>query len=291
MPRRPQLLLALAAASGLAAALVYALAVHVGWVEQRDLRVLVGFTGLRGARTEPVAHAVANAFNPAPYAVLCAAAAGFAVLRGKWRYGLASAIALLGANVTTQLLKSGLQSSRPAFSGIIVGDHAWPSGHTTAVMTLTLAVILVSPAWLRPLVAALGGLVTVAVVYSILLLGWHYPSDVAGGFFVATAWFFAAVAGLKAVEPTAGPVPAARVLWPPLVAGVIACAVASALVAREGRRVLSYADGHTTFVAGAAILGGAAVVLAGVVAVAASTAGREPGERRRLRRRATSAAG
>jgi membrane-associated phospholipid phosphatase len=291
VPRRPLLLLVLAAACAAATALVHVATVHLDWVAHRDLRVLLGFTGLRSARTEPVATALTSAFNPAPYAVLCLVPAAVALLRRKWRYGLAAAVALLGANITTQLLKAGLTSPRPTAPGLKLGDHAWPSGHTTAAMTLTLAIILVSPGRLRPFVAALGGLVTVAVVYAILILGWHYPSDVAGGFFVATGWFFVAVAGLKTVEPSTGPVPAARVLWPPLVAGVIACAVASALVAREGRRVLSYADGHTTFVAGAAILGGAAVVLAGVVAVAASTAGREPGERRRLRRRAPSAAG
>jgi membrane-associated phospholipid phosphatase len=276
VPRRPLLLLALAGACGLLAAAIHVLAVNVGLVQRADLRVLSGFVGLRGSRTEPVAQAVANAFDPEPYALLCLGVAGIAVLRGKWRYGLAAGVALLGANLTTQFLKATLLSARPSAGGVVVGDSAWPSGHTTAVMSFVLALILVTPSRLRPFVAAVGGLVVATVVYAILLLGWHYPSDVAGGFFVATGWFCLAAAGLKAVERTTGPVPTRRVLWPPVLAGIAATAVVAALFVVKGGRVLDYAREHTTFVAGAALLGAVAVVLSGVIAVAVSAAGRAP---------------
>ena len=69
-----------------------------------------------------------------------------------------------------------------------MGPEACPSGHTTAVMSLALALVIVSPPRLRPLAAAAGGLLTVATVFSLLVLGSHYPSDIVGGLLVATAW-------------------------------------------------------------------------------------------------------
>ena len=40
--------------------------------------------------------------------------------------------------------------------------------------------ILATPRW-RPFVAIFGGLLTIATVYSLLILGSHYPSDVLVG--------------------------------------------------------------------------------------------------------------
>ncbi len=99
---------------------------------------------------------------------------------------LAIAAILLGANVTTQLLKPLLAAPRPARCPAgPVGAASWPSGHATAAMSLAPVLVLAAPARLRPAVAALGAAFAVAVSYSFLTLGWHYPSDVFGGFLVA----------------------------------------------------------------------------------------------------------
>ena len=281
MVRRPLLLVSLAVAYAALAALAYVASVHAGITQRLDVRVLEGFMGVRGPRTEPVATALAGLFDPAPYAALCLLPAAIALLRGRWTYGLAAAVALLGANLTTQYLKATVLSPRPSPAGVQLGDQAWPSGHTTAAMTLALALVLVSPARLRPLVAALGGLVTAAVVYAILILGWHYPSDVAGGFFVATGWFCLTLAGLKAAERGAAThLRLWPAMWPAVLAGVLGTAAFAALAALEWERVSGYVRDHTTFVAGAAVLAAVAVVLAGIVAGAVSASGRAPRGRR-----------
>ena len=63
----------------------------------------------------------------------------------------------------------------------IDATNSWPSGHSTAAMTLALCAILVAPPVLRTAAAILGGAFAVGVGYALLVLGWHYPSDVLGG--------------------------------------------------------------------------------------------------------------
>src|SRR3954454_7543704 len=93
------------------------------------------------------------------------------------------------------------------------------SRHATAALTLALCAVLVAPRRLRPVVAFLGALFAAAVAYAILILAWHFPSDVLGGFFVAATWVLGAVTVLLALEQRrpertrparAGP----PVLWP-----------------------------------------------------------------------------
>ena len=103
--------------------------------------------------------------------------------------------------MTTQLLKPLLAEPRSVLPGdIAVGAISWPSGHATAAMSLALCSVLAAPARLRPAVAALGAVFAVAVSYSFLTLGWHYPSDVFGGYLVATAWTLLGIAALLAVR-------------------------------------------------------------------------------------------
>ena len=69
-----------------------------------------------------------------------------------------------------------------------------------------LCAVLVAPARLRPLVASIGALYAVAVGFALLILAWHMPSDVLGGYLMATLWAALAVAALRAAErrwPTA----------------------------------------------------------------------------------------
>src|SRR5437764_3057436 len=51
-----------------------------------------------------------------------------------------------------------------------------------------------------PAVAVLGALFAAAVAYAILIIAWHFPSDVLGGFFVAATWVLLAVAALLAAR-------------------------------------------------------------------------------------------
>jgi membrane-associated phospholipid phosphatase len=60
-----------------------------------------------------------------------------------------------------------------------------------------LCAVLVAPARSRALVATLGGIYALAVGCSLLILAWHMPSDVLGGYLVAALWMAIVVAALR----------------------------------------------------------------------------------------------
>lgn len=66
------------------------------------------------------------------------------------------------------------------FSRIDTRYDSFPSGHTTALTILTLTIAL-----FNPLLAGLGALVVLLTMGSRVLLGYHYPKDILGGFFIA----------------------------------------------------------------------------------------------------------
>jgi membrane-associated phospholipid phosphatase len=64
------------------------------------------------------------------------------------------------------------------------GSFTYPSGTVTAIAALSTALFLVSPRLVRPFVA-LGGVAAVTGTgLAVLVLRWHYPTDVAGGIWV-----------------------------------------------------------------------------------------------------------
>jgi membrane-associated phospholipid phosphatase len=229
-------------------------AIHVPVVADAELRVLEGFMGLPG---RAYANELVSMFNPVPFALLALSLVTGAVLVRRPRAAAAAALTMLGAGVTTQLLKPLLAFQRDFPPGHFMGPVAYPSGHTTAVMSLALALIIVSPARLRPLAAAAGGLLTVATVFSILLVGGHYPSDIVGGLLVATSWACVASAVLRLeLKPSlSGAALGASVL---AAAGVL-------VVALRPADAFAYASANTTFVVGALAIAAGALALSGSV--------------------------
>jgi membrane-associated phospholipid phosphatase len=109
-------------------------------------------------------------------------------LRGRPRLALVVPLIMLAAVASAELLKPLIGATRGGdwlTAGSKVAAGSWPSGHATAAMTVALCGVLVAPRSLRPLAAALGTALTVGVSYSILLLHWHFPSDVLGGLLLA----------------------------------------------------------------------------------------------------------
>ncbi|MEA2457113.1 MAG: hypothetical protein QOC95_85, partial [Thermoleophilaceae bacterium] len=190
-----------------------------------------------------------------------------------------------GANVSSQVLKPLLAHHRELYYTQFklnnVRDASFPSGHATAAMALALAVLFVVPRSYRPLAATLGALFTVAVSFSVLILDWHFPSDVVGGFLIATAFGLATFAALRyagerwpeqgamrqaAKHAIHAPSPAA-IARTVLAIGVVASLVA----ASRAHQIASFAERHTAFVAVASAIAVAAAVLLAAVAAISST--------------------
>ena len=93
---------------------------------------------------------------------------------------------VIGANVTTQLLKDMI--SRPDL-GMTTGiSNSLPSGHSTVAVTLSLALVAIAPQWLRAPSAWIGWAWTSLMSVSVMMEGWHRPSDVITAALIAGAW-------------------------------------------------------------------------------------------------------
>ena len=61
------------------------------------------------------------------------------------------------------------------------GASSYPSGTVAAVAALATALTLVMPVRVRPLLAVVGAVATAGVSVAVIVLRWHYPTDVLGG--------------------------------------------------------------------------------------------------------------
>lgn len=275
MPRRAKLALLGAVSGVILLALTWIAAFHVGLIERTDANVLNGFAGLRRNNIDSSAYRIAHLFNPKPFVFLAALVLLVAVIRRRGRVAVAGAGILIGANLTTEVLKSLLAESHPitfrVAGALVVRGSTWPSGHATAVMSLVLCAVLVVPARLRPIVAAAGAALSIAVTFSFMILLWHYPSDVLGGFLVAATWTLAGVAAVwtadahwpRRLARSAGARLTAReALGPPFAALLAAGALVGFVVVVRPHSVISYARAHTAFVVGAVAIGALGFALA-----------------------------
>ncbi|GAA3783340.1 hypothetical protein GCM10022241_05680 [Micrococcus endophyticus] len=112
----------------------------------------------------------------------------------RWRRrGMLALAALIGANLTTQLLKAVLPRPEHAAGVPFSGGNSLPSGHMTLAAGAAVAALLLVPARWRPVTAVLGTAVsalTGAVAYT---EAWHRPSDMAAAALVAAGWGLLAV--------------------------------------------------------------------------------------------------
>ena len=290
MPRRAQLALLGAGLGVVALVLTWYAAFHVAFAARADANVLAGFAGLQRPFVSWLAARIAGLADPKPFAVLALAVVVVALVRRRGRLAAAIAIVLLGAGVTTQLLKAVLHDQHPVAlriaGALTVRGSTWPSGHATAAMSLALCAVLVAgPRW-RPWVAAAGAAFAVAVCFSFLTLVWHYPTDVLGGFLVAAVWTLAGVAAVWTADARrsygvtgAAPVrlTASQALGPALAAGLGSVVLAGAVALARPHAVVAYAHAHKTFVVGAVALGAFGLALAAGLALATTARGRRRG--------------
>jgi membrane-associated phospholipid phosphatase len=222
-----------------------------------------------------LAHRVANLCLPSPYVYLAAGPVIVALLRRRWALAVGLLVMIPASVETSELLKPLLAAPRPALgvANTPLGRQgSWPSGHSTAAMILAMSCLLASPARWRPYVAAAGTLFSLAVIYSVLSLGWHYPSDALGGILVASIWTLVTVAAVLRVDARYGRDLSLLSVEPgrwlghlPSVPSMLAAAAISAGIAfsARGSQAISFAGHHRSFVlALVAIAALAAFVLA-----------------------------
>ncbi|NJL46672.1 MAG: phosphatase PAP2 family protein [Leptolyngbyaceae cyanobacterium SM2_5_2] len=109
----------------------------------------------------------------------------------RWWQGSYLALTMLGCIVLNPLAKQLWHRLRPAlWDGIPpYAGFSFPSGHATYSMAFVLALVLLAadnPK--RPWIVALGSLFVGFIGFSRVYLGVHFPSDILGGWLLATAW-------------------------------------------------------------------------------------------------------
>jgi membrane-associated phospholipid phosphatase len=236
--------------------------------QRLDATALHGFTTLEGGFFGKVALAVVMVGGIVPLGLLLIP---LYVWGGRWgrRAETVAAIAIVVlANLTTEVMKIVL--AHPRFQPILGPDQinaaSFPSGHATSAMSMAVAALLVVPPRLRRPVALAGAVFVFAVSFSVLVLSWHFPSDVLGGLLVATGYGFAAVWMLRRRRVAARrPAPAVslrvRLSRRAREAVGVALCAAAAIAVVLAPRILSYADAYTTTVVVALAISVTAVAL------------------------------
>ena len=117
------------------------------------------------------------------------------VARGQRSDALFLVVAIGGSVLLNNVLKLLIQRPRPALPWAhVLPDYSFPSGHSmnSLVFYVAIALLILAYAGERigtvAVVAAL--LVSVAIGLSRIYLGYHYLSDVVGGFAAGLAWLF-----------------------------------------------------------------------------------------------------
>jgi membrane-associated phospholipid phosphatase len=239
MARSPLSALLAAACCAVGTLWVYAAAFHLSAAATLDLKVYLGFTSVLEPHSTPL-NAFVGLVDPVRFALLAPLVAAIPVVRRNVPLTVATVAVILGANVTTQLLKVVTEGPRAGPAAVVL---SWPSGHMTAATALALCLVLVVPGRLRPVTAVVAAVWLLAIAYSILLLGMHLPSDVIAGMLVAGAWMGLALAGLRRRGAAVDQHPvrtAPATLWPAV--GTAAAAMAVAAVAAVASGGLPHAE-------------------------------------------------
>lgn len=147
--------------------------------------------------------------QPATWEILAAAVAFLLWSRGKGGVAVRLVVGVAGAQAISSTAKLLVGRPRPMLPHPLAdaAGYSFPSGHAliSAAATL-LALQLARPYVTRPRWAALcviGALVVGAIGFSRVALGVHYPTDIIGGWALATMWVIALEGSRRQRQPTA----------------------------------------------------------------------------------------
>jgi membrane-associated phospholipid phosphatase len=181
-------------------AVIWAVAELIPAAHLRDALTLHDFTTLSRPRLDSIANTLLRLLDPALFILWGTALVAFAVAREQPRVGFAVVVVMGLSPLTAEILKPLLAHAHDQVGYVHVGSASWPSGHSTAAAALALSAALVAPSSIRSAVATVGAIFVLAVGASLLMLAWHMPSDVLGGWFVAAFWMSLSVAALRGAE-------------------------------------------------------------------------------------------
>jgi membrane-associated phospholipid phosphatase len=158
-----------------------------------DERIYVAVALRRTPRAAELASHTARLGDPSVYLLLVACVLAIPLLRHRWVLAASGAVLLAGANLTTQVLQELTYGDRHV---LLVPGAYWPSGHTTAMVSLVLALVLGVPRSARFPAALVAIVAAIAMGWAVIVLSSHLPSDVVGAAFVCGIWAALVLAAL-----------------------------------------------------------------------------------------------
>jgi membrane-associated phospholipid phosphatase len=167
---------------------------HGQWLDT----VALSGNSIGQSRIEDLVDTILTTISAVSLAIATAVVGFIALARRRIAVALGAVLLIVGANVTTQILKRVV--TRPEFGVDLeraAAGNSLPSGHTTIAASVVVALLLVLPARLRGAGALLGALLVSAAGAATLSAGWHRPSDAVAALLIVGGW--ACVAGLVIV--------------------------------------------------------------------------------------------
>lgn len=124
------------------------------------------------------------------------------IIHRRRRDALILAGTAIGAQISMEILKNIYDRPRPDFMPIQTYSASFPSGHTTesTAIFLTAATIVAgieSRSDTKILAYAIAGFLMLAVGFSRVYLGMHWPTDILGGWVLGAAWALLALIALR----------------------------------------------------------------------------------------------
>lgn len=184
----------LALAAGLGVIAVYAVFVRTELGQRVDEMAMQG-AQVDHARLATLLDSTLDGTSLLSLAAVALLAAAIGLLRRRMDLAVAAGVIVLGANLTTQLLKS--QLDRPRLYDTLA-PNSLPSGHTTAAASVAFVLVLVLPHAVRALLALAGTAYVAVIAVATVWAAWHRPSDVVAALLVVLAWGAMVVAVIRA---------------------------------------------------------------------------------------------
>jgi undecaprenyl-diphosphatase len=114
------------------------------------------------------------------------------------RDAIFAAVLVAGTGGLVLLLKAVLANPRyqpvPVGSDAYPWENAFPSGHSAGSLAMSLAFLTVVPRSWWMATAVIGFVFTLYISFGVLILNYHYLSDVLAGWLLALGWYFALLA-------------------------------------------------------------------------------------------------
>lgn len=171
----------------------------VPFLERLDRDLLNAINSPSGSTAHDIAWAIERPMEPIGWALASAVAFLIASYRGLHKRALLAVALIVGTAVIDLVFKEVFEHRREPPAPVMDFDwfptpSAYPSGHAAGSLAIALAFVFVVPSSWQRATAAIGIAFTLLVTAGLLVLNWHYPGDIPGGWLLALGWCFALLA-------------------------------------------------------------------------------------------------